>query len=270
MLSYFNDKVVVISGASSGIGYGLAEQIAKTAKAVVMLSHDDEKLSAAMHKLSVDRPKAQLVKAVADIADSQRLQQIAEEVVQKFGAPDIVINNAGYAHYLPFHKMSLAEVVRHADVNYIGALRLTHVFLPGMLAARRGQIVNVASIAGHMLIIPNLVYCGAKHGMVAWAEGLALELAGTGITVQTISPGRTETDFFRHHTFQERLAGKETQMTVPLEKVVAVSLHAIARQKPLTIVPGYWAWVAYALRVAGWLLKPFYNAILRQRLQSLK
>lgn len=268
---YFQGKVVVITGGSSGIGYALAESIAGMhPRVVVLVSHEKEKLQAAALRIQKEKPQTEISFYVADIGDSQSVQVACADIVSKHGAPDIVINNAGYAHYHLFHEMTDEEIFQHANVNLIGAMRVVRSFLPSMRAAKRGQIVNVASIAGHMIITPNLVYGAAKHGMVAWSEGLAAELAADHITVQVISPGRVVTDFFRHESFQKRVAGKETRMTVSMEKVVDASINAIIKRKKVTIVPKYWAYVAWSLQAFPRLMKPLYHTILKRRIKRLQ
>ena len=207
---------------------------------------------------------------VADIADSTAVREACKNIISHYGAPDIVINNAGYAHYFLFHEMSEEEMIRHANVNLIGAMRVVHALLPAMRAAKRGQIVNVASIAGHMIITPNLVYGAAKHGMIAWSEGLAIELEADGISVQTISPGRVLTDFFRHESFQTRISGTETSLTVPMKTIVDQSIHAIVKKKKFVIVPKYWLIIIMSLRICPFLTKPLYNALLRKRINRLR
>ncbi|MBI1272484.1 MAG: SDR family NAD(P)-dependent oxidoreductase [Alphaproteobacteria bacterium] len=268
--AYLKGKFSIITGASSGIGYAIAERMAPHVATLVMLSHDSDRLLPAAKKIRELAPQTTIEPITADITDNDGLTQIAKILTGKYGAPDIIVNNAGYAHYNMFHEMTLAEVVRHANVNLIGAMRVAHVFLPSMRAAKCGQIVNVASVAGEFLITPNLVYSAAKHGMVAWSEGLALELEPDNIAVQVISPGRVETDFFRHHTFTERLAGAETRMTVPLGRVADACVTAIIKRKKYLVIPAYWAVFAWALRACPWLFKPLYYGILRSRLRRLR
>lgn len=269
---YFEKKTIFITGGSSGIGYALAERIVQfKPKAIVLLSHEKQKLDAAINCLKQTAVTTVEFDAYkADIGNSEETRTACKEMIARFGAPDILINNAGYAHYLMFHEMSDEEIVRHADVNLIGAMRVVHALLPAMRAAKKGQIVNVASIAGHMIITPNLVYGAAKHGMVAWSEGLNLELAGDGIFVQTISPGRVLTDFFRHESFQKRVAGSETRLTVSMKKIVDISINAIVKRKKLTIVPQYWSFIAWALRSFPIIVKPLYHHVLRKRIDRLK
>lgn len=269
--NYFAGKILLITGGSSGIGYALAERIVTFhPKAILLLSHEKNKLHTAANQLRKLAPSVIISELVADIGDSTSVRAVCLSAVADFGAPDIVINNAGYAHYLLFHEMSDEELVRHADVNFIGAMRVVHALLPSMRAVKRGQIVNVASIAGQMVMTPNLVYSAAKHGMVAWSEGLDSELRKDGISVQTISPGRVLTDFFRHESFKKRVEGKETKLTVSMEKIVDVSIRAIVQRKKLTIVPFYWSCVAWAIRSFPFLLKPLYHRLLRKRVERLE
>lgn len=268
---YFEGKTIVITGGSSGIGYALAKRIVSfKPRAIILLSHEREKLQAAVDRIRMIALQTEIAMYVVDIGHSQSVRDVCSEIVSSYGAPDIVINNAGYAHYLLFHEMTDDEIVRHADINLIGAMRVVHAFLPAMRAARRGQIVNVASIAGHMIITPNLVYGAAKHGMVAWSEGLATELSADGITVQIISPGRVLTDFFRHESFQKRVAGNETRLTVSMDKVVAVSINAIMKQKKITIVPYYWSFISWTIQAFPFLVKPLYHLILKKRVARLR
>lgn len=268
---YFKGKVVVITGGSSGIGFALAERLASYhPKAIALISHDEEKLQQAVAHLKQSFLSAEVNLFVADIGDSADVQRACADIVSQYGAPDIVINNAGYTHYHLFHEMSAEEVFRHANVNFIGAMRIVHAFLPSMRSAQRGQIVNVASIAGHMVITPNIVYSASKHAMVAWSEGLVAELAPDNISVQVISPGRVVTDFFRHESFQKRVAGNETRMTVSMDKVVDAAIHAIIRRKKVTIVPQYWSLVAWSLQAMSVILKPLYGKLLKKRALALR
>lgn len=268
---YFEEKILVITGGSSGIGYALAERICLyNPRIIVLISHDQQKLQFAANQLQKNALNVRICPYVVDIADSKAVKACCIQIISDLGSPDILINNAGYAHYLLFHEMSEDELVRHVDVNLIGAMRVTHALLPAMRAAKRGQIVNIASIAGHMVITPNLAYCAAKHGMIAWSEGLSIELKSDGISVQSISPGRVLTDFFHHESFQTRVAGSETRLIVSLSKVIDVSINAIVRRKKLTIVPWYWSFIAWAIQAFPILLKPLYHRLLEKRVNALK
>jgi short-subunit dehydrogenase len=269
--NYFKNKIIVITGGSSGIGYALAERIASfNPRAIILLSHEQEKLQRAVARLNKIAPNVSISLVVADISDSNAVISACTKILFDFGSPHILVNNAGYAHYQLFHEMPEDEIVRHVNVNLIGAMRVVHALLPAMRDVTGAQIINIASIAGHMLITPNLVYCAAKHGMVAWSEGLAIELAADSVIVQTISPGRVLTDFFRHESFQTRVAGAETRLTVPMNKVIDVCINAIVKRKKRTIVPSYWALIAWSIHVCPFLMKRLYYAFLQRRIARLR
>jgi short-subunit dehydrogenase len=238
-------------------------------KAVAIVGLEPEKLSSAANLLREHHPGCKIYAQACDVANSDAVEAMATATLNAIGTPDILINNAGYAHYLRFHEMTLSEVVRHTDVNLIGAMRVTHVFLPALRKAKQGQIVNVASIAGHFLVVPNLAYATAKHGMVAWSAGLGLELAADNILVQVISPGRVETGFFDHESFQKRAVGREMAITLPMDRLIGRALEATVRRRLLTIIPWYWGVFAWALNACPWVLRPLYNFQLRQRLERL-
>jgi len=268
---YFENKIILITGGSSGIGYALAERIVGFhPKAVILLSNQESKLLSSVENLNKISKGVLIGSIVADIADSQSVLDGCAKVISDFGVPDIVINNAGYAHYYLFHEMSYEDIIRHVNVNLIGAMRIVHALLPSMRAAKSGQIVNVASIAGHMLILPNLVYSAAKHGMVVWSEGLALELADDNIFVQTISPGRVLTDFFQHKSFLDRTPGKEMSLTVSMEKVVDISINAIIKRKKLVIIPSSFRFVSWMLRAFPFFVKRLYFVLLKKRIARLR
>lgn len=268
---FFAGKTIVITGGSSGIGFALAKRLASfQPKAIILISHEEKKLTKAVMELREMAPHISIQFFVADVANSSETKEACSHIISKYGVPDIVINNAGYAHYLLFHETSEDEIIRHINVNLIGAMRIVHAFLPAMRAMKRGQIVNIASIAGHLLMTPNLAYCAAKHGMVAWSEGLALELAADGITVQTISPGRVLTDFFRHESFQKRVNGAETSLILPMEKLIDASIKAIISRKKLLIIPKYFSLIAWSLKTCPFILKPLYNLLLRKRINRIR
>jgi short-subunit dehydrogenase len=268
-VNYFHNKTILITGGSAGIGFALAKRIAAfSPNYLLLLAHQQKKLDDAVDTLRRDYPQVSIKGIQADIGDAA-VPSIVEDILQQYGAPNILINNAGYAHYHLFSEMSQREVYRHIQVNLTGAMLITHAFLPAMRKKKQGQIINVASIAGHMMITPNLVYSAAKHGLTAWSEGLSVELAKDNITVQVISPGRVLTDFFEHESFQKRTAGAERRFTVSLDKVIDVFIKAIVKQKKRVIVPAYWMFAAWLIHACPVIFKRLYFVYLKKRLANM-
>src|SRR5206468_155840 len=133
----------------------------------------------AEHELRAVSPHVSSV--VCDISSPDSVAAMGDTVLSRYGCPDVLVNNAGFATYELFAHTAPEDIERLASVNFIGHLRCTRVFIPRMIEARRGTIVNMASIAGRIPMAPSGVYSAAKHGMVAWSETLRHELHRFGI-----------------------------------------------------------------------------------------
>ena len=206
---------------------------------------------------------------VCDIGVPADVTTVSAAVVAAHGIPDVLVNNAGFAVYRTFEQTPDEEIDRLIDVNYAGAIRVTKAFLGGMIEKRRGQIINVASIAGTMTITPNALYTGAKHGMIAWSRCLAIETARFGIHVGIVCPGRVETNFFDHETFRRRKYRKETELTVPMEIVVAAILDTIDRRRRIRFVPRYLGVLSWAAQAFGPLVAAPLEKLSRARIEDL-
>ena len=114
-----------------------------------------------------------------DIASVSEVRAAVRDYIALYGAPDIVVNNAGYAVYEPFAKTETEEIERLIHVNFVGACIVTREFLPHMIAARSGHICVMASIAGRIPMTPCGAYSAAKHGLVAWAQTLKMKWRDT-------------------------------------------------------------------------------------------
>jgi NAD(P)-dependent dehydrogenase (short-subunit alcohol dehydrogenase family) len=132
-----------------------------------------------------------------DVADAASLERAFAQAERAWGPAEILVNNAGQADAAPFLKTNLESWRRMLDVNLTGTFLATQAALPGMLAARFGRIVNIASIAGLEGYSHVSAYCASKHGVVGLTRALAKELAKEPITVNAVCPGYTETDLVK-------------------------------------------------------------------------
>jgi short-subunit dehydrogenase len=264
---FFSDKLAVVTGGSSGIGFALAEEFSRRNAQVVILSDKPDSVAAALGKLGA---KGHAIHGyVCDIGVPEQVTATCRRIVAEHGVPDILINNAGFAIYRTFEQEHPDEVERLMNVNFAGAVRVTKGFLDGMVARRSGHIVNVASIAGVLPLTPCALYSAAKQGMVGWSRCLIPELARFGIDVSVICPGRVETSFFDHETFRNRLHRKETESTVPMEVVVASTLDAILRRQKMRYVPRRYGLLAWAYGAFGPLVRMPFDRLLRSRVEDL-
>lgn len=265
----FDGKVVLITGGSSGIGKRLAADLLGSGARVVIASDRSDRLAQAVRELAVI--STCVTSIVCDVGDRESVLRMKDEVLDKHGCPDILVNCAGFATYRTVEGSDLEELERLISVNFMGAMRCTRAFLPSMAARQSGTLVNIASIAGRMIITPNSTYGAAKHALVAWSEALKYELARFNIHVNVICPGRVELDtsFFEHETFRNRAPRVETRLTITVGDVSRATLQAIARNRFLTYVPwtlGLGVWLTNAF---PFLVKPIYGRLLRSRIESI-
>ena len=260
------NKKVLITGGSSGIGKRLAADLLRAGANVIVVADEPGRLRDAVKELSAISP---LVTGVAcDVGDRDRVRAMRDQVLEWYGCPDILINSAGFATYKTFAAMEIEEIERLVNVNLVGAMRCTRAFLPHMIERRSGAIVNMASIAGRLVMTPNGTYSAAKHGLVAWSETLRYELAGSGIQVNVICPGRVETPFFDHESFRTRGPRVEARYTITVEDVSRATRRAISRNRFITYMPrvlGLLVWLTNAL---PFVVKPLYGMLLTSRIRS--
>jgi short-subunit dehydrogenase len=260
-------KLVVVTGGSSGIGKHLAADFLRRGARTILVSRDQARLQQAARELAEIGPRVDVV--TCDVGDVDSVGQMGAEVLSRFGCPDILINNAGFASYRTFEQMELREIEALVSVNFLGALRCTKVFLGAMVSRRTGAVVNIASIAGRIPMTPNGTYSASKHGLVAWSETLRYEVSQFGLSVSVICPGRVKTNFFDHPTFRERRTRREMRQNVPLEKVSQATFDAIAHRRFLTYVPtslGLLVWAANTMPV---VVKPLYRRLMQRRVKDL-
>lgn len=184
-------KGAVVTGGGRGIGVAVARQLTRAGAAVVVSARSENEIEAVAEGLRAAGRGAHAV--VCDVTDPESVAAMAARAQELVGSVDIVVNNAGIARSAPFLKVSLEQWEAVHRVNATGPLLVTQAFLPGMLEREWGRIVNVASIAS---LIGNpyiTAYAASKHALIGMARCLADELAGTGVTVNSVCPSYVDT-----------------------------------------------------------------------------
>jgi 3-hydroxybutyrate dehydrogenase len=181
----------VVTGGGRGIGAAVAAALAAEGATVSVLGRDAARLAAQVELLG-GAARAQGV--AVDVTDEASVKSAFAAVRARFGRVDVLVNNAGEAGSAPLAKTDLALWQRMLTVNLTGTFLCTREVLPEMTARRSGRIVNVASTAGLVGYAYVSAYCAAKHGVVGFTRAAALECAKTGVTVNAVCPGYTETD----------------------------------------------------------------------------
>lgn len=193
MASDLNDQHVLVTGAGQGIGEAIARQLLTQGARVTVLGRRAEPLQ----KLLADHTQ-QCRMVLADVADELQVKTAFAQAVQAQGAINILINNAGQASSAPFMKMDVGLWQQMLAVNLSGTMFCMQQVLPAMAAAGWGRIVNVASTAGLVGYAYVAAYVAAKHGVVGLTRALALEYAKSGITINAVCPGYTETEIVKN------------------------------------------------------------------------
>ncbi|MFM7861552.1 MAG: SDR family NAD(P)-dependent oxidoreductase [Candidatus Nitrosotenuis sp.] len=235
----FKDKVVVITGASSGIGKSAAIEFANKGSKLVLVSRRKEKLEELQQLL-----KSDVLVCPCDVSDKDQVKIMAAQVLDKFGRIDILVNNAGFAIYGTVSDLSTEEIESQMKTNYLGMVYCTKSFLPTFQKQNSGHIVNVASVAASFGLPGIASYCASKFAMLGFSEGLKHELRGTNIGVTVVSPIMVRTNFFDHESFSKM--PKYSQTSLDPKTVAKTILSASESSRLEIIVPGI-------VRIGVWL-----------------
>jgi len=202
------DRLVLITGASAGIGEACAEAFAREGARLILAARRHDRLTSLAARLANDHGTASHLLEL-DVRDREAVNDAIGGLPDGFADIDILINNAGLSRGLDRMQdgdhLDWEEMI---DTNVKGLLWVSRAVLPGMVARDRGQIVNIGSVAGHQVYQSGNVYCATKYAVRALTQGLRLDLLGTRVRCSTVDPGMVQTEFseVRFHGDQERAA----------------------------------------------------------------
>jgi 3-dehydrosphinganine reductase len=246
----YENRVVIITGGSSGLGAELARRFVKEGAHVALMARDARKLEQVRDTLHPRlRADQKLATFPCDVSDAASCEQTIQAIAQQMGAPQLLINSAGILKEGYFDTFPLEDFRRIMDVNYFGALHCIRAVLPYFNRNGGGRIVNIASLGGKFGTFGHSAYCASKFAMVGLTETLRAELKPRNITVQMACPGEFDTPMVQGvestRTGENRVVAESLPM-LPVD-FVADQVFAGIRNNIYCIVPGRLA------RIAEWI-----------------
>jgi short-subunit dehydrogenase len=220
----------LVTGASAGIGRALARQLAEQGTALVVVARDRDRLEGLAADLPVD-----VEVLVADLAAPEELAVVEARVADRDRPVDLLVNNAGFGTYGDLADLDVDGETDEIAVNVTAVVRLTHAALRAMRPRGRGAVMNMASVAGLQATPGNATYGASKAFVASFGEAVAGELAGTGVTLTTVLPGFTRTEFQERAGIEGRQIPGVAWMSA--EDVAAQALAATRAGKSW-LVPG--------------------------------
>lgn len=188
------NKIVLITGATSGIGLGCARKFADNGDKLILTGRNEQKLSEIQKELS-DKG-AEVITLVFDVRQREQAKQAISQLPEEWQAIDVLVNNAGLALGLePEYQGNLDEWETMIDTNIKGLLTMTRLIVPGMVERNSGHIINIGSVAGDAAYAGGNVYCATKAAVKALTDGLRIDVADTAVRVTNLKPGLVETNF---------------------------------------------------------------------------
>jgi 2-hydroxycyclohexanecarboxyl-CoA dehydrogenase len=244
----FTDQVAVVTGGASGIGRAVARALAEAGALVAVLDRDADGAESTCSELGPGHAAFEV-----DLLDRAAIQAVGADVVAGLGVPDVVVNAAGWDIIENFLDNSREYWDRVVGINLMGPIEVSRVFLEAMVErGRGGRIVNVASDAGRVGSSGEVVYAGAKGGVISFGKALAREMARHQITVNTVCPGPTDTPLFRSQPekMQEALvrAIPMRRLAQPAEVAAAIVFFA---SSAASFITGQVVSVSGGLTMAG-------------------
>lgn len=232
-----HDKVVVITGASSGVGLETALLCAGKGAETVLIGRDPEKLKSAERK--INELGYSTGSFAVDIGDSDQVEKVFRKIASKYGRIDVLVNCAGTGKFAALDSTKMEDVKKMFSVNVIGLIACTRSVLPLMIGQGGGHIVNIASIAGKLATPKSTVYAATKHAVIGFSNGLRMEVEDRGIFVTVVNPGPIQTAFFQTADPSGHYADEVSRFMLSPQFVARKIVKGIEKRKREINLPWY-------------------------------
>ena len=259
----FKNKVVLITGASSGIGKQTAIEFAKLGSSIILVARRKNKREQVENELK--QFNVNTLVCVCDVSKKDQVDELSKIVLQKFDSVDILVNNAGFAIYGLVSDLSINEIESQMETNYFGMIYCVKNFLPLMLKKKSGHIVNVASVGASFSVPGVSSYCATKFAMLGFSEGLKHELYGTGVGLTVVSPIMVRTPLFEHPSFTN-FSKFSTGVSLSSETVAKTIIKASNSSRLEIVVPSVARAAIWFKQTFPFLINPIIGRIFRKQL----
>ena len=229
-------KVVVITGASSGLGEATARLLSAEGASIVLGARRVERIESLAGELTGSGGKALAV--ATDVTERGQVQKLVDAAVQEYGRIDVMINNAGLMPHSPLERLKVENWEQMIDVNIKGVLYGIAAALPYMKAQKSGHFINVSSVAGHKVRPGGVVYAATKHAVRVISEGLRMEVKPYNIRTTVISPGALDTELVDRITesdIREGVRKMMDEMALPAETFARIVAFAISQPEEVDV-----------------------------------
>jgi len=262
----FKNKIILITGASSGIGKETAIKFAKLGANIILVARKKDKLEQVANELKEFNVSTLVCQC--DVSKKDQVKEMSKTVLEKFESVDILVNNAGFAIYGSVDDLTIDEIESQMETNYFGMVYCIKNFLPSMLKKKSGHIVNVASVAASFGLPGIASYCASKFAMLGFSEGLKHELKNTGVGITVVSPIMVRTNFFEHPSFENMPKFSPTSLSS--ETVAKTILKAANSPRLEIIIPSVVRGAVWMKNTFPYFINPILGKSFKKQLDSTR
>lgn len=249
-------KVVIVTGASSGIGEATACQFGREGAKVVLAARRVEKLEALANEIGGMGTGAETLVVQADLSKLEDIQTLIQKTLDKFGRIDVLVNNAGFGRLDWLEKLDpVKDIQGQFDVNVMGVVQTTRQALPVMIQQRSGHIIQMCSMAGLVGTPTYTIYSACKHAVHGFSEALRREVKPWGIDVSMVYPGGVSTEFGSHAGIKRKTKATTPKfMLLSADDVGRAVVSLVRRPRAMWIIPWLWTFTMWMNRNLNWFV----------------
>jgi hypothetical protein len=249
-------KVVIVTGASSGIGEATARRFGREGSKVVLAARRVDKLEAVANEISGMGTGAEVLVVQADLSKLEDIQALIQKTLDKFGRIDVLVNNAGFGRLDWLEKLDpVKDIQGQFDVNVMGVIQTTRQALPVMIKQRSGAIIQMCSMAGLVATPTYSIYAACKHAVHGFSEALRREVKPWGIDVSMVYPGGVVTEFGSHAGINRKTKATTPKfMLLTADDVGRAVVQLVRRPRGMWIIPWLWTFTMWMNRNLNWFV----------------